>query len=314
MEEYIEKTLDSCIIKDVDKIEVLIMNDGSTDRTAALCKTYCDKYPGTFFLVNKENGGWGSNLNKAVHIANGKYFKEMDADDWFETENLQKLVETLEDVDVDLVITDHRYCYVDKTRDNNAEWAKYSGEIVDMKDVEPFYFSIWDAAFLTSNISKNYINLPKHTFYTDNLFILYQLPKVKTTFFMSDVVYNYRLGRDGQSVNINSLRNHYKDLIRVLVRAIDFYNCPNNDKDDVHVIGKFYSTYILFFHYLLMLGNDSDVKKAIKYIDFKLRKEAPRLYKETHKAKRVKLLRYTNYVAYPLVVKIQSWKDNKSDS
>lgn len=310
MEEYIEKTLDSCIIKDIDKLEILIMNDGSTDRTAELCQPYCDKYPDSFILVNKENGGWGSNLNMAAHLAKGKYFKEMDADDWFETENLQKLVLKLEDIDADMVLTDHRYCYTDKTVDNNAEWAKYTGEIHEMKDIKPFYFSIWDAAFLTSKLSADYINLPKHTLYTDNLFIMYQLPKIETAYFMSDVVYNYRLGRDGQSVNAESLRKHYKDLVSVLVRALKYYNAGDN-KENIHVREKFISTYYVFYEYFLRMKCDKEIKKAIRYVEYRLKKEAPELYKETNKAKRLRLIRMTGYAAYPVASKIQKMKDKR---
>lgn len=310
MEEYIEKTLDSCIIDDIDKLEVLIMNDGSTDRTEELCRPYCDKYPDSFILVNKENGGWGSNLNMAVHLAKGKYFKEMDADDWFETDNLQKLVIKLEDLDVDMVLTDHRYCYTDKTVDNNASWSKYAGEIHEMKDIAPFYFAIWDAAFLTSKLKVDYRNLPKHTLYTDNLFIMYQLHKIKTAFFMKDVVYNYRLGRDGQSVNAESLRKHYKDLISVLVRGLKYYNTDNN-KDNVHIREKFISTYYMFYEYFLRMKCDSEIKKAIRYIEHRLKKEAPELYKETNNAKRLRLIRMTGYMAYPVASKIQKWKDKR---
>lgn len=75
MEKYIERALKSCIIENIEKIEVLIMNDGSTDNTAKIAQKYCEKYPGSFVLINKENGGWGSNINQAVQIANGKYLK-----------------------------------------------------------------------------------------------------------------------------------------------------------------------------------------------------------------------------------------------
>lgn len=310
MEDYIEEVLDSCIIQEMDKLEVLVMNDGSKDRTAELTQKYCDKYPDTFKLVNKENGGWGSNLNRAVHMAHGKYFKEVDADDWFETENLQKLIGELEKTDADLVLTDHRYCHSDGIRENNAEWAEYAGQLLNMEDLKSFYFCIWDASFLTEKLVKNYLNLPKHTLYTDNLFIMYQLPKLKTAYFIKDVVYNYRLDRDGQSMNVESMRKHYKDVVRVLSKAIDFFNMSEENKKNPHVKGRFYATYIIFFHYFMMMGNDKDVKRALKYIDQKMKYEAPELYEETGKAKRVKLLRQTNYVAYPAVVKIQKWKDD----
>lgn len=75
MEKYIERALKSCIIENIEKIEVLIMNDGSTDNTAKIAQKYCEKYPRSFVLINKENVGWGSNINQVVQIANGKYLK-----------------------------------------------------------------------------------------------------------------------------------------------------------------------------------------------------------------------------------------------
>ena len=95
MEDYLGEALESCMIPSVDKIEVLIMNDGSTDHTEDIANTFCDRNPETFRLVTKPNGGWGSNVNLATQLATGKYFRILDADDWFDKENLEKFVQRL---------------------------------------------------------------------------------------------------------------------------------------------------------------------------------------------------------------------------
>lgn len=93
VEKYIGKTLDSLINDDVmDKIEVLIENDGSTDNTAGIANEYVKNYPNTFKLINKQNGGYGSTINRSIKEAQGKYFKQLDGDDFLDTENLRKLV------------------------------------------------------------------------------------------------------------------------------------------------------------------------------------------------------------------------------
>ncbi|MBQ9609874.1 MAG: glycosyltransferase family 2 protein [Lachnospiraceae bacterium] len=305
MEEYLEQALESCLIEEHDKLEVLIMNDGSTDRTEEIAKKYCNEYPDTFVLINKENGGWGSNLNEAVKLAKGKYFKEMDADDWFETYNLQKLVNILETQDIEVVLTNHRYCYPDRVVDNVPKWSKYRGSDMNLNDADCFYFPIWDAAFLTNIVREHYKNLPKHTLYTDNLFILYLLPYIKTVKFVDFVVYNYRLGRDGQSVNISSLKKHYKELVYVLKLAFDFCEKLDKEKMNKHVNEKLTSTYVIFAGYLLKVGDmkDAEIKKYFVKLEKKLKRDFNEIYKQTNKRKKLFLLRITNYAAFGFVVK-----------
>ena len=72
-----------------DELEILIVDDGSKDDTAEIAKKYEERYPNTFKLVTKENGGWGSTLNKGIEIGTGKYFKQLDGDDWFDKDNLE---------------------------------------------------------------------------------------------------------------------------------------------------------------------------------------------------------------------------------
>ena len=75
-----------------DELEVLIVDDGSKDDTAEIAKRYEERYPNTFKLVKKENGGWGSTLNKGIEIGTGKYFKQLDGDDYFSHENLDDFI------------------------------------------------------------------------------------------------------------------------------------------------------------------------------------------------------------------------------
>ena len=89
MEKYIKQTLDSLICDEyMDKLEVLVIDDGSKDDTAAIAKTYEDRYPGTFRVISKENGGHGSALNKGIELATGKYYRPLDADDWVDTSEI----------------------------------------------------------------------------------------------------------------------------------------------------------------------------------------------------------------------------------
>lgn len=98
----------------LEKIEVLVIDDGSTDNTSNIALKYCNKYPGIFYLHSKENGGHGSAINTGIFYATGKYFKIVDGDDWLSSKALQKFIGILENQDVDIVASDY-LCIKDKT-------------------------------------------------------------------------------------------------------------------------------------------------------------------------------------------------------
>ena len=306
MEEYLAGCLDSLIIKNSDKLEVLIMNDGSKDRTAEIATEYGQRYPDTFIPVNKENGGWGSNINMAIQKATGKYFKEVDADDWLNGDVLDEVITDMVTKDVDLYVTNHVYRLGDEARKNVPDWEPHAGQIKELKDVEGFYYPVWDAAFRTELLRDNYKNLPHGTLYTDSLLILYAAPYLNMAYFNGEVLYNYRLGRDGQSVDVNSLFNHHRDLLKVWHESVEFYlNLSEEKQENIHLLAKMEYNYKIFMDYLIrMYKKDSKtIRKAMMEMDEDL-KRIDFLYRKEGEAKRIKLLRMTGYRAGGLVEKM----------
>ena len=105
VEKYLHKCLDSFSDDRLRQdLEVLIIDDGSTDSTAEIAREYVERYPDIFRLIQKENGGHGSAVNAGIANATGRYFRIVDGDDWVHTDNLIALIGLLKDTETDLVV------------------------------------------------------------------------------------------------------------------------------------------------------------------------------------------------------------------
>ena len=112
VEKFIEQCLDSFIDPAIlDRVEVLVTDDGSKDRTPEIVSTYEKKYPGTFRLISQKNAGPGSTVNSGIKHATGKYFRMVDGDDWVNTAQMGAFLDILEKTNADMVCADH--CCVD---------------------------------------------------------------------------------------------------------------------------------------------------------------------------------------------------------
>ena len=113
----INECLDSIVkSKYIDLIEVLVIDDGSKDNTRDIVQTYVKKYPKSVFLVKKDNGGYGSTVNTSIQIATGKYFKTVEGDDWVNTKGLDRLIEKLDKLDVDIIVNNYEEIVNDKKK------------------------------------------------------------------------------------------------------------------------------------------------------------------------------------------------------
>ena len=202
MEKYLRRCLDSLIVSDeqMQMLEVLVINDGSKDTSSQIAHEYQDRYPQTFRVIDKENGNYGSCVNRGLKEATGKYIKILDADDWFDNANFKKYLDTVKDLDVDLVLNDRVTV--------NAE-----GKIT-MNDNAPFprnkVFNFFPShtglamhrvCYKTENLRNIGYRQTEGISYTDTQWVFYPMTTVKTSWYVPLTIYNYLVGREGQTMN-----------------------------------------------------------------------------------------------------------------
>jgi len=224
-EEYMERCLET-LVKGGRFVEIIIVNDGSTDRTAEIADQYARNYPEIVRVIHQENGGHGAGVNAGLNAAAGKYFKVVDSDDWLEESSLHKLLEQLrhfeqQDRLVDLIICNYLYDHLNekKTKRMGFENVFPENEICGWEDISYFtpsqYLIMHSLVYRTEVLRESGIRLPVHTFYVDNLFANQPLPFVKTLCYLNLDLYHYFLGREDQSVNEDVLKKRIDQQIRV---------------------------------------------------------------------------------------------------
>lgn len=230
---YLRQALDSCIIPEImDELEVLVINDGSTDATPEIAKEYVEKFPQTFCLINKENGGYGSTVNLSIEKAKGKYFKLLDGDDWFDKIGLKSMVMRMREIDVDVIVT-AKYNGVNaacmKLLPLNIKKNEIELLVSDMKTTE--LYSMHKIAYKTEILRESRLSLPEHRLYTDAIYRSLPLIYAKTVFFLNEGVYCYRIARKGQSMSRETLRKHYRDMIENTIDLVKRYDECKKEKE-----------------------------------------------------------------------------------
>lgn len=225
VEAYLEDTLRSFVEPEIMKdIEVLVVNDGSKDRTPEIAERFEKKYPETFRLITKENGGHGSTINRGIEEAAGRYFKVVDGDDWVNTRDFARMVHRLKKAEADYVVTNY-YKVNDITKDKTPEEFPYFREhpkctfdnAAGQSEI-PMHALVIRTAIL----KEQHICLDEHCFYVDNEYITFPVPYVETVEYYDLFVYMYRLAVATQSVSMKGFQNHLADHVKVTKRLIDF--------------------------------------------------------------------------------------------
>jgi len=218
-----------------EEIEILLVNDGSTDKTAEIADRLAAEHPTIIKAIHKENGGHGSAVNAGLANASGIYYKVLDSDDWFDEQALIKVMDILKGFvkdgkGVDMFLANYVY---EKPSLQKHKAIRYGGvfpqnEIFTWSDVGRFKMSqnilMHSVIYRTELLRDCKLQLPLHTFYVDNIFVYNPLPYVKTMYYCDVDLYRYFIGREDQSVNEKVMIGRIDQQIRVTKIMIDAYD------------------------------------------------------------------------------------------
>ena len=233
-ESYMRRCVDSLLPGGRD-VEIILINDGSTDGTAAIADEYQILYPDIVRVVHKANGGHGSGVNKGLELAKGLYYKVVDSDDWLDEQAYQKLLQKIKSYKMeaglpDLFVCNYVYDHLDEGTSRIMDYRNVfpDGDICTWDTIGRFrpsqYLIMHALMFRTDVLRRSNVKLPEHTFYVDNLFSYQPLPFTETICYEDLDLYHYYLGRDDQSVNEKVLMNRIDQQIRVtdlVARCVD---------------------------------------------------------------------------------------------
>lgn len=230
-EQYMKKCIESLLTGGED-VEILIVDDGSVDRTASIADEYEAMYPSIVKAIHKENGGHGSAVNAGLSYATGLYFKVVDSDDWVKESAYQKILETLRDImagglSLDMLISNFVY---EKEGEKNKvmkyRHALPENKIFGWNEVKHFhkgqYILMHSVIFRTKLLRECGLKLPEYTFYVDNIFVFEPLPFVRNMYYLDVNFYRYYIGREGQSVNEQVMISRIDQQIKVNKIMIDY--------------------------------------------------------------------------------------------
>ncbi|MCR5039691.1 MAG: glycosyltransferase family 2 protein [Bacteroidales bacterium] len=225
MQDYLNRCLESLVVSPelMQQLEVLVINDGSKDNSSAIAHGYEAKYPNTFCVIDKENGNYGSCVNKGLAEAKGKYIKILDADDWFDTGEFENYLRALAIVEVDLALTPYNFIE-NSTHCVRRETLELPiGEIFDFNTYSSekiTYYPMHMVTYRTAMLKGIDYFQTEGISYTDNEWTFIPMYSIRKFVYFPFVVYQYLIGRIGQTMDSDMIvRNawHLEPICKALI-------------------------------------------------------------------------------------------------
>ena len=288
-QDYLAHAVES-LLPGGDEVEILIVDDGSTDRTAEIADEFEARYPGIVRAIHKPNGGHGDAVMEGLRCATGLYFKVVDSDDWVDAEAYPKVLDTLRayvDQPLDMLISNYIYDKVGSTHPYvmNYHHVLPENRVFDWSEASRFrkgqYILMHSVIYRTELLHRCNMTLPKHTFYVDDLYVYVPLKDVKRILYLNVDFYHYYIGREDQSVQEEIMIRRIDQFIKV--NKLMFTDVDLNEIADEHL----YRYMLNFLEIITTISSVMLIKSGTpEHLRMKdelwafIRREKPEVYKK----------------------------------
>ena len=243
-QEYMRHCIDT-LLPGGDQVEILIVNDGSSDNTAAIADEYEKKYPDICRAIHQENKGHGGAVNTGIKNATGIYLKVVDSDDWVNEYAYGEILDTLanfykQGTVLDMLLSNYVYEKQGAKKKTVIHYrhAIPNEQIFCWDEVGRFpvsqYILMHSVIYRTALLRESDLELPEHTFYVDNIFAFEPLPFVKKMYYLDVNFYRYFIGRDDQSVHESVMIKRLDQQYRVTKLMLEIYNSSPKDQKNAN--------------------------------------------------------------------------------
>ena len=260
MEKYLGRCLDSLVnAKDVlDELEIIVVNDGSKDRSLEIANSYKNQHPSSVVVIDKPNGNYGSCINAALKVVTGEYVRIVDADDWVNTQGLTKLIHSLREMSTDLVITNYETILEKRTVIHRSSQHLY-GKIFhenseEIKQLRPDReLKMHRMTYRTEILRHIKYKQTEGISYTDTEYVYYPLAAVQSVVLLDIIVYCYWIGREGQTVTFESKSKHFRDVVCIAERMLS--DKPSDISTNIQEIRLNFLSFVIAtaFHYGIVI-------------------------------------------------------------
>lgn len=286
MERYLDRCLSSLILEQVElmeQLEIIVVIDGAIDKSSQIAHVYMQKYPGTFIVIDKENGNYGSCINRGLKEATGKYIKVLDADDYYNTNSLRLHIELLKTLDVDLILTSYVIVDNEGLIKNKKEFAIKPNKVFDFDSIclTPDFINaeMHSITYKTENLKRIDYRQTEGISYTDQEWIFLPMTTVQKVVYQPIFLYNYLLGREGQTMQSKILDKNISHQVLCALNRLKELNrrnlelTPNLNKFLFYNLGRV----VAYVYRATILRGLYDIDK-LKDFDVNIKNLNPQFY------------------------------------
>lgn len=258
MERLLSHCLDSLLVqRNRAGLEVIIVNDGSTDCSLEIATGYASRFPDIYRVIDKKNGNYGSCINAALPVATGKYVKVIDADDSVDTSNFDAFIDFLEENDVDLALSD--FTWVDPDHNKLKDTTYPLGrDVLSMDEAcvqEAFKnMEMHAVTYRRQMLTDAGYRQTEGISYTDQQWIFAPMAYVRTMGVFHRPVYLYMVGRAGQTIDPEVKLRKTRDRVSYVMGMIRKYDtlCSGASREiqgylDARIYPNIKDIYITYF-------------------------------------------------------------------